>query len=166
MLTNRQKVIMAIIRTPGIVVNVRHMVKNIRKITTQTAKGKCVITFISMKLTITHIFTIYRMFLTDELQKLHAEGFGVLVEKYRMEEDKVIHARKCFTAFVKNDITHIDRNVFKTLRDVDCDAEMFESNYNKSMDLNMKKIANHYHSNPNTLQISGETNPTDSKLHY
>ena len=39
MMTNRQKVVMAIIRTPGIVVNVRNMVKNIRKITTQTAKG-------------------------------------------------------------------------------------------------------------------------------
>ena len=39
MMTNRQKVLQAIIRWPGIVVNVHHMVKNIRKIMTQTAKG-------------------------------------------------------------------------------------------------------------------------------
>ena len=39
MFTNRQKVLHAIIQSPGIVVNVRNMVKNIRKITTQTAKG-------------------------------------------------------------------------------------------------------------------------------
>ena len=39
MFTNRQKVLHAIIRLPGIVVNIRNMVKNIRKITTQTAKS-------------------------------------------------------------------------------------------------------------------------------
>ena len=40
MMTNRQKVLQAIIHSPGMVVNIRHMVKNIRKITTQTAKGE------------------------------------------------------------------------------------------------------------------------------
>ena len=39
MMTNRQKVLQAVIKSPGVVVNVRHMVKNIRKITTQTVKG-------------------------------------------------------------------------------------------------------------------------------
>ena len=39
MMTNRQKVLQVAIKSPGVVVNVRHMVKNIRKITTQTAKG-------------------------------------------------------------------------------------------------------------------------------
>ena len=34
MMTNRQKVLQAIIHSPGMVVNIRHMVKNIRKITT------------------------------------------------------------------------------------------------------------------------------------
>ena len=41
MMTNRQKVLQAIIHSPGMVVNIRHMVKNIQKITTQTAKGEC-----------------------------------------------------------------------------------------------------------------------------
>ena len=95
--------------------------------------------------------------------KLHADGFGVFIEKARMEANKVLHPRKCFAAFIKNDITHIDSSMFKSLRDGDCDAEMYESNYDKSMDLNMKKVANHYHSYPETLQISGETNPTNSK---
>ena len=39
MLTNRQRVISALIRSTGSVVNVCGMVKNIRRITTQTAKG-------------------------------------------------------------------------------------------------------------------------------
>ena len=37
---NRQKVLSAVIRSSGAVINVRNMVKNIRKITTQTVKGK------------------------------------------------------------------------------------------------------------------------------
>ena len=40
MLTNRQKVLSALIRSTGVVVNVRNMVKKIRNITTQTVKGK------------------------------------------------------------------------------------------------------------------------------
>ena len=40
MLTNRQKVLSALIRSSGVVVNVWNMVKNIRNITTQTVKGK------------------------------------------------------------------------------------------------------------------------------
>ena len=40
MMTNRQKVLSAIVRSSGVVINVCNMVKNIRNITTQTAKGK------------------------------------------------------------------------------------------------------------------------------
>ena len=40
MLTNRQKVLSALIRSSGVVVNVWNMVKKIRNITTQTVKGK------------------------------------------------------------------------------------------------------------------------------
>ena len=40
MLTNRQKVLSGIIRSFGVVINVRNMVKNIRNITTQTVKGQ------------------------------------------------------------------------------------------------------------------------------
>ena len=40
MLNNRQKVLSAVIQSSGAVINVRNMVKNIRKITTQTVKGK------------------------------------------------------------------------------------------------------------------------------
>ena len=40
MLTNRQKVLSAVIRSSGAVINACNMVKNICKITTQTVKGK------------------------------------------------------------------------------------------------------------------------------
>ena len=40
MLTYRQKVLSAVMRSSGAVINVRNMVKNIRKIITQTVKGQ------------------------------------------------------------------------------------------------------------------------------
>ena len=68
-----------------------------------------------------------------------------------MEKDKVLHPRKCFLAFVKNDITRIDESIFRCVRDFECDAELYESNYDKSMELPMKKVAFHYHPNKETL---------------
>ena len=77
-----------------------------------------------------------------------------------MEKDKVLHARKCFSAFVKNDITRIDENIFRCVHDFDCDTELYEANYDKSMELAMKKVAFHYHPHKESLQLSAETNPT------
>ena len=92
--------------------------------------------------------------------KLHAEGLGVYVDKNTMEKDKVLHPRKCFSAFMKNDITHIYESIFRCVRDFECDAEFYESNYDKSMELAMKKVTFHYHPNKETLQLSAETNPS------
>ena len=77
-----------------------------------------------------------------------------------MEKDKVLYSRKCFSAFVKNDITRIDENIFRGVRDFDCDAELYEANYDKSMELAIKKVAFHSHPHKESLQLSAETNPT------
>ena len=71
-------------------------------------------------------------YIADELLNLHAEGLGVYVDKATMDRDKVLHTRKCFSAFIKNDITAIDHNIFKSVRDFDCDAELYEANYKNS----------------------------------
>ena len=89
--------------------------------------------------------------IADELLKLHTEGLGVFVQKMTMEKDKVLHPRKCFSAFVKNDITRIDKNIFKRVQDIDCDGELYEANYNKTMDINMKKVAFQYHPHKENL---------------
>ena len=53
----------------------------------------------------------------DELLKLHAEGLEVFVDKNTMEKDKVLHPRKCFSAFVKNDrpLSHKLTKIFSNL---------------------------------------------------
>ena len=95
--------------------------------------------------------------------KLAEEGFGRYVDKSEMEKDKIMDPRKCFSAFVKNDITEIEESFFRGLNDSDCNSETYERNYIKSMDLTMKKIAINYHSNKSLLVISPEMDPTDSK---
>ena len=39
-----------------------------------------------------------------ELKKLECEGFGVYIDKNRMENDKIFPSKNCFAAFVKKDI--------------------------------------------------------------
>ena len=101
--------------------------------------------------------------ITDELLKLHSEGLGVYIDKNTMKNDKVLHPQKCFSAFIKNDITKIDQTIFKCMHDIDCDTELYESNYNKTMDLSMKKVAFQYHPHKENLQLSVETNPSAGK---
>ena len=103
---------------------------------------------------------------SDELLKLAEEGFGRYIDKTEMENDKILEPRKCFSAFIKNDIRDVDPNVFRGLNENDCSAESYEANYTKSMDIVMKKVALQYHTNKDLLFISPELDPTDSKYRY
>ena len=103
---------------------------------------------------------------SDELLKLAEEGFGRYIDKTEMENDKILEPRKCFSAFVKNDIRDVDPNIFRGLNENDCSAASYEVNYTKSMDIVMKKVALQYHTNKDLLFISPELDPTDSKYRY
>ena len=80
--------------------------------------------------------------IVDELQKLAEEGFSRYVDKTEMENDKILDQRKCFSAFVKNDIRDVEA---KGLNENDC------AKYNRTMDIAMKKVAVHYHTNRDLL---------------
>ena len=103
---------------------------------------------------------------SDELLKLAKEGFSRYIDKTEMENDKILEQRKCFPASVKNNIRDVDPNIFRGLNESDCSAESYEVNYNKSMDIVMKKVALKYHTNKDLLFISLELDPTDSKYRY
>ena len=100
---------------------------------------------------------------SDELVKLEEEGFGCYIDKTEMEKDKIMEARKCFSAFVKNDIRDVDPNIFRGLNENDCNVESYEKHYITSMDIVMKKVVLQYHTNKDLLLISPELDPTDSK---
>ena len=97
---------------------------------------------------------------------LAKEGFSWYIDKTEMENDKILEPRKCFSAFIKNDITDVDPNIFCGLNENDCSAESYKINHTKSMDIVMKKVALQYHTNKDLLFISLELDPTDSKYRY
>ena len=91
---------------------------------------------------------------SDELVKLEEEGFGRYIDKTEMEKDKIMEPRKCFSAFVKNDIRDVDPNIFRGLNENDCNAESYEKHYITSMDIVMKKVALQYHTNKDLQTVS------------
>ena len=101
--------------------------------------------------------------ISDELQKLADEGFGRYIDKTEMESDKILEQCKCFSAFVKNDIQDMEPHFFRGLNENDCSPEVYEAKYIEPMDIVMKKVAIHYHTNRDLLVISPELDPTDSK---
>ena len=97
-----------------------------------------------------------------ELKKLECEGFGVYIDKNRMENDKIFPSRNCFAAFVKKDILDLPDKFFDMTRTGDCTREMYVTNYDKDMDLSLKKVAAVYHPDKHRLTISLETNMSES----
>ena len=101
--------------------------------------------------------------ISDEIIKLHDEGLGTYIDKAKMETDGILHVRKCFLAFIKNDVKNVDPDIFKCVCDPECDVEMYTNNYYKTMDLTFKKEALQYHPQGENLSLMAETNPTQSK---
>ena len=101
--------------------------------------------------------------ISDEIIKLDDEGLGTYVDKAKMETDGILHVRKCFSAFIENDVKNVNPDIFKDVCDPECDAEMYANNYYKTMDLTFKKVALQYHPQGEKLQLTAETNPTQSK---
>ena len=93
------------------------------------------------------------------------EGFSVYIDKTQMEKDKVFEQKKCFSAFIKNDVRDIDIAIFCTVGDAEWDLHTYETNYDKTMDLVLKKVAEKYHPHPDYLVISEELDPSNSKLY-
>ena len=101
--------------------------------------------------------------ISDEIIKLHDKGLGTYVDKAKMETDGILHVRKCFSAFIKNDVKNVNLDIFKCVCDPECDAEMYANNYYKTMDLTFKKVALQYHPQGENLPLMAEINPTQSK---
>ena len=95
--------------------------------------------------------------------KLVEEGYGTYVDKDRMARDKVLPTRNCFCAFVKRDIRGLNDDFFKTVRDRDCNANMYIENYDKPIDDSMKKVAIKYSLDRDILLITPLQTDTESK---
>ena len=103
-------------------------------------------------------------YISDELVRLHKEGYGILVEHNQMIRDKLMEGKNTFCAFVKNDIWDVDENFFKQVRNSECIEDMYKTNYNKSMDLTMKKVAIQYAKNKDYLGMTPMSTFGESKI--
>ena len=104
------------------------------------------------------------LFISDELKRLHDDGYGVLVERQKMVKDKIFDSNNCFCAFIKNDIHDIGADFFRQVRNSDCNKDTYEHNYDKSMELSMKKVAVKYCKNTNYLALTMELNLLHSNI--
>ena len=83
-----------------------------------------------------------------------------------MEVDKLFPPKNCFAAFVKKDILDMPQKFFDYATSSECTKEMYVVNYDKSMDLSLKKVAAVYHSEKHRLTISLESNMSDSNFFF
>ena len=104
----------------------------------------------------------FPLFKLVELKKFEEEGFGVYVDKSQMEHDKIFLIKNCFAAFVKKDILDLPDKFFDMTKSFNCNREVYVTNYDKDMDISLKKVAALYHADKHRLTISLETNMSDS----
>ena len=79
---------------------------------------------------------------------------------------KSFQLRIAFAAFVKKDILDLPDKFFDMTKSSDCSREVYVTNYDKEMDISLKKVAAVYHADKHRLTISLETNMSDSKIFF
>ena len=166
----QQKVVHAIIRSTGMCVRVRVLVKNITGMTTPVVKGQWFGTFFRQemcKASYILIWSIYRhtcsINVPAELLKLEEEGYLIYVDKDRMERDKFLPKQKCFSAVVKIDIRDLNEAFFKLAKDQECTSDLYETNFDKDIDKVMKQVATKYTQRIDHIVFSLPSQVSDSK---
>lgn len=81
-------------------------------------------------------------FYLDELKQLEEEGFGKLVTKDEMPEDKEF---KSYTVFLKPAPFHLDPQFLKRLRDKDINEAFYLAQFRKPTDPKLIHIVREYH---------------------
>ena len=81
-----------------------------------------------------------------------------------MARDRVLPVRNCFCAFVKRDIRTLSASFFNSVRDKECTADLYTTNYDKPIDDNLKKVAMKYSLDKDILLISPLQTDSPSKF--
>ena len=91
---------------------------------------------------------------TGELLKLEEDGYLIYVDRDRMEKDKLMPKTKCFSAIVKLDMRVLDSAFFSIAKDSECNAALYETNYNKEIDKTIKQVSTTYTSDIRLVNFS------------
>ena len=85
--------------------------------------------------------------------KLEEDGYLIYVDRDHMERHKLMPKTKCFSAIVKLDMRVLDSAFFDMAKDGECNAALYETNYNKKIDQTMKEVATTYTSDMTKLNF-------------
>ena len=99
-----------------------------------------------------------------ELLKLEEDGYLIYVDRDRMEKDKLFPKTKCFSAIVKLDTRVLNYAFFSMAKDTECNAALYETNYNKEIDKIMKQVATTYTSDLMKVNFSLPSQVSDCKF--
>ena len=83
-----------------------------------------------------------------------------------MEKDKLFLKTKCFSAIVKLDTRVLDYAFFTMAKDTECNAALYETNYNKEIDKIMKQVATIYTSDLTKVNFSLPSQISECKLKH
>ena len=97
------------------------------------------------------------------MRKVQEEGFGRYVDRNEMQKDKVLPSNTCFSAFVKKDMLDLPEKFFSLANNPECNQEMYVNNYDRPMELPLKKVTAIYHTEKDRLLLSVESNMSESK---
>lgn len=98
-------------------------------------------------------FTVF----LDELIKLSEEGYGRVITKDQMYEDKLLPFNQCATVYMKPEPSVVDKKFFHMCMDKDVSESLYEVNFNKSVDETMKKMIIKYHPQRELILLSQVT---------
>ena len=90
----------------------------------------------------------------DELVKLSEEGYGRVVTKDQMYEDKLLPFNQCATVYMKPDPSVADKKFFNMCNDKDVSESLYQINFEKSVDDTTKKMLIKYHPQREMILIS------------
>ena len=90
------------------------------------------------------------------MKALENEGFGKLVTREEMQEDKDrgFPKKEAITAFFKPSPMSIDNNIIKRVRDPDLNESYYMAQFRKPSDEKMYKMVLRYHPNVEDLTSS------------
>ena len=101
-----------------------------------------------------------------ELLKLEEDGYLIYVDRDHMGKDKLFPKTKCFSAIVKLDTRVLDYAFFSMAKDTECNAALYETNYNKEIDKVMKQVPTTYTSDLMKVNFSLPSQVSDCKLKH
>ena len=97
------------------------------------------------------------------MQALASEGYGKIISREQMIQDKYLAYNQCCTMYMKPHPDLVDKNFLKMAKDDDITHTFYTSCFNKKVeDPTVKKILSKYHPNLDMMYLSLSSVEDDS----